>query len=864
MIGLRYRSVRVPHRTLVGAGLAAALSAAPAQDGLRLERVVVEGVRAGAESAQARKRAAAGIVDAVVATEIHKLPDLSVGDALQRITGVQVTRERGEASGFAVRGLAQVETTLNGREVFTAGGARTLDPADFAAEMLAGIDVHKTASAERIEGGLGGSVDLRTRLPLDFAGDATVFSVRQAHGDLVGRSAGQATALVSRRVRLAGGGELGLLVNLAFQERAWREDQKSTGAPAPRTDLLPGLTVAAPGSTSETVSLGTRRRIGGSAVVQWRPAPEWEFSAELHAAELRTRQDSHQINASAGSGFVPGSVRLFEGTNDLRSITWTDAPVSVLGFARDTLDRTRQLALGARHDRGDWTWSADLSHTRSHNRLFFSGPFLAAQAAEFHHDLAGDAPDTSIAGTDLLDPANLRYTGLAYRLRPFEGSLGAARVDGEWQARSGALDRIAFGWRRADRRADNTPGLVFGDAPLAGPTAADTPGRVQPSPFDDFLDGRATSIGGFLIADLGDARDAAALREIFGVAGPLPSAGNPLGVWRIRERSNAGYLRADWAVAAMRLDGQLGLRVVHTRSRLDGSRSLPGTGGVAALRAETSTTDWLPSATLRQQLPDGWQWRAAASRTITRPNFDQLSPSLTLVRNPVTPSLNQGGAGNPGLRPVRARNLDIAIEHLGAGRQGFSATLFLKNVDGFVANAAQPETYDGETYLVSRPYNSDPARIRGLELAWQRFFDTLPGAWRGLGLQANYTHVDSTTPDRRLGTEVPLQNLSRHSLNLIGLYEGGPWTARLAWNWRSRFLSGVTSVVGLGALPIHTRAHGWLDGAVSWRVGARMRLSVEAGNLLGTLRRADYGTGTRPQGAWVNDRQWAIGLSVTL
>lgn len=849
---------------MFGTWLAAALTAAQAQDGLRLERVVVEGVRASAESALARKRDAAGIVDAVVAAEVHKLPDLSVGDALQRVTGVQVTRDRGEASAFAVRGLSQVETTLNGREVFTAGGGRTLDLADFASEMLAGIDVHKTASAERTEGGLGGSVDLRTRRPFDFAGDATVLSVRHARGDLVRRSAGQATALLSRRMTLPDGGELGVLANLAFQERAWREDQKATGAPAPRTDLLPGLTVAAPGSSSETVSLGTRRRIGGSALVQWRPAPGWELTGELHAAELRTRQDSHQINASAGSGFVPGSVVLFDGTNDLRSITWTGAPVSVLGFARDTLDRTRQFAIGGRHDRDDWTWSADLSHTRSHNRLFFSGPFFGAQAAEFRHDLSGDVPSTSLAGTDLLDPANLRYTGLAYRVRPFEGSLAAAQLDGEWRVSGGMLERVAFGWRRADRRADNAPGLAFGDVSLSGLTAADTPGRTQPSPFGDFLDGRAGSIGGFLIADLGGAREPATLREAFGIAAPLPTAGNALGVWRIRERSDALYLRTDWTEARARVDGQLGLRVVQTRSQLAGSRSVPGAGGIAPLQVETATTDWLPSATLRQRLHDGWQWRAAASRTITRPNFDQLSPSLTLVRNPVTPSLNQGGAGNPELRPMRARNLDVALEHVAAGGQAFSLTLFDKNVDGFVVNASQPEAYDGETYLVSRPYNSDPARIRGAELALQRFFDGLPGAWGGLGLRANYTFVDSRTPDRRLGTEVPLQNLSRHSLNLIGLYEQGAWSARLAWNWRSRFLSGVTSVVGLGALPIYTRPYGWLDGAVTWRVGNGVSLAVEAGNLLGTLRRSDFGSATRPQSAWVNDRQWAVGLSVAL
>lgn len=866
------RSSRLCNRRLCTSGAgrlavilcAAAAGAAPAQDGLQLERVLVTGTRASAESAQERKREARGIVDSVLAADIHKLPDLGVGDAVQRITGVQVARDRGEGTSFAVRGLAQVETMLNGREVFTAGSGRTLDLSDFPSEMLSGIDVHKTASAEQLDGGLGGSIDLRTRRPFDFAGDASVLSARRLHGHLVRRSADQASLLLSRRTHAEEGGEFGLLVNVVVQDRAWREDVKGTGAPVGRADLLPGTTVWAPSSTSETVSLGTRRRLGGSALLQWRPVPATEVYAELHAAELRTRQDSHQVNVSSGSGFVPGSVALFDGTSDLRTITWTNAPVSLLSFARDTLDRTRQLAVGGRHDGERWQWSADLSHTRSSNRLFFSGPIHAATAAEFRHDLSGSVPSTGLAGTDLLDPAKLRVTGVAYRLRPFEGSLAATRIDGRWDAGPGMLESVAIGWRRADRRADNAPGLVFGDVPVAGLTAADMPGRVQPSPFGDFLDGRVPSVSGFLVADLGDARDPVALRQAYGVSTPLPTAGDPLGVWRIRERSDALYLRADWASHAQRIDGQLGLRAVHTRLRLDGYRTLPDTGGVAALQADSAVTDWLPSVTLRQQLAQGWQWRGAASRTITRPNFDQLSPSLRLLRNPVDPTLNQGASGNPELRPVRSHNLDLAIERLVDTADAVALTLFWKRVDGFVANASLPETYEGQTYLVSRPYNSDPARVRGAEASWLRFLDGLQGAWRGLGVQANYTWVDSSTPDRRLGREVPLQNLSRHSLNLIGLYERGPWSARLAWNWRSEFLSGVSSVVGLGVQPVYTRAHGWVDGAIAWKVRKGVTVALEGSNLTRTLRRADLGTPMRPQGAWVNDRQLGVSLSVQL
>ncbi len=826
-----------------------------------LDPVVVTGTRRSLESAQARKREAPGIVDAVVADEVHKLPDLSVADALQRITGVQLTRDRGEGALAAVRGLLQVETTLNGREIFTAGSGRLMDYSDIAAESLAGIDVHKTSSAERIEGGLGGSIDLRTRRPFDFAGDAGVFSLRWMRGHLADRDAGQASLLLSRRGR-AGGGELGLLVNLALQDRWWREDQKSSGTPVRHADPAGGSFLA-PGGSSETTSIGRRRRSAAGALLQWRSADGLELYAEAHFAELETRQDSHQINLSApaGTAFEPGRLLRFAGSDDARRVTWLDAPVSLLNFARDTVDRTRQLALGGHWHGAPWQLDADLSHTSSFNHLFFSGPFLAASAARFTHDLSGPVPSTSVAGTDLNDPSAWRYTGLAYRTRPFRGELQALRVDASRLLEGGWLERIEFGWRHARRRADNAPGLAFGDVALAGPSGETLPGRLRPNPYGDFLDGRTASVTGHLIGDLGDARDPAGLREAFGVTTPLPAGGGPLSVWRIREDSDALYLQLPWR-AGTALDGQAGLRVVHTRRTTDSAQAV-GSGTPLPIRARTDETDPLPSASLRWRPAPGWQARAAASRTITRPDFNQLSPSLLLLPNPVDPNLNQGSAGNPDLQPVRSSNLDLGLEHERSAGTGASLALFWKRVDGFVVNLAQPEEHGGAVYVVSRPRNADRARVRGAELAWQGFFDTLPGAWSGLGLQANYTHVDSSTFDRVLGREVALQGLSRHSANLIGLYEHGRWSARLAWNWRSRFASGVVPVVDLGgAQQVWTRAHGWLDASLRWRVAPRVTWALDGVNLTRTLRRNDLGSAARPRDAFVNDRQLATSLSV--
>ena len=247
---------------------------------------------------------------------------------------------------------------------------------------------------------------------------------------------------------------------------------------------------------------------------------------------------------------------------------------------------------------------------------------------------------------------------------------------------------------------------------------------------------------------------------------------------------------------------------------------------------------------------------------MTRPDFNQLSPSATLAQNTINPALNTGSAGNPDLQPIRSKNFDMAVERYFSPTTSAYATLFLKKVDGFITTVSNPEIYDGVTYQVSRPQNTAPADIKGVEVGYQQFFDFLPGWMRGLGLQANYTFVDSNTPDKTLGTDVPLQNLSRHSANLIGMYELGRLSARIAYNWRDRFLSSVANFVGVGAVPVYTKAYGWLDASVTWRIDDRTSIALEGSNLLRTVRESYYGVETRPQSAWLNDRQ--ISLTATI
>jgi len=707
---------------------------------------------------------------------------------------------------------------------------------------------------------MAGQVDLRTRRPFDLQHDALEITARAVRAPLARDTAIQFSGLASTRLRL-GGGELGLLAAVAVEPRPWREDQKSVGTPTGRSDLVPGTTVVAPGGTSETTSIGRRSRDTAQLAVQWRPTAEWNLLLQASDTRLTTKQDSYQINVGASKTFDPASVLLFPGTTDVERVTWTNAPISVLSFARDTTERTRQVAAGGQWKRGATVVSGDLSRTTSESSLFFSGPFFGGTAARFTQDLSTGVPSSAVEGTDLLSPGTYAYTGVAYRVQPFGGDLNAARLDLDQAVDLPGVGSIAAGVRWAARSASDEDGLVFGDVALSGPSVAALPGRVEPNPYANFLPGSsAPSLREFLVGNLADARDPAALRSAFGITAPLPTQGSPLGRWRIDERTASGYLKAGIDAFEGRLSGNAGLRLSQTRESVDGNASAPPSTTAVPVSQASRYTDLLPSLNLRYAFTPDQLLRLGASRTLTRPNFDQLSPSLTLVPNSVTPSLNQGSAGNPALRPIRSSGLDLAFETYGAATA--SIALFYRHVDGFVTTVSAPETWGGVTYQVSRPHNSLPADIHGFELSYQQFYTALPGWLGGLGLQANATLVSSRTPNAAVGGNVPLSNLSRTSANVVGLYDRGPLALRVAWNWRDRYLSGVTQVVGVGALPNHVQGYGWLDASLAWRIDAHTTLRLEGGNLLDTVRHSNWGSATRPQSVWQNGRQFGIALAM--
>jgi len=277
-----------------------------------------------------------------------------------------------------------------------------------------------------------------------------------------------------------------------------------------------------------------------------------------------------------------------------------------------------------------------------------------------------------------------------------------------------------------------------------------------------------------------------------------------------------------------------------------------------------SYNSWLPSLNLRAHLTDKLQLRFAASKNISRPSLSQLDPALTITE-PGKAQINQEHdttGGNPYLKPMKSTNLDVSAEWYFSRTGSLTAAGFYKDIKNYIQTGISDRDVtftDGvtATYNVTSYSNVADAKVKGFELSYQQFFDFLPGALKGLGLQANFTFVDSKAPSP--ATEGPVHNvslegLSKYNYNLVGIYERGKLSARLAYNWRSQFLV-TTSGNGSGNLPVFEKPFGQMDASISYNVTPHFSLTLNGVNLLNTMTSTYYGIKTRPRDAILNDRQ---------
>lgn len=365
------------------------------------------------------------------------------------------------------------------------------------------------------------------------------------------------------------------------------------------------------------------------------------------------------------------------------------------------------------------------------------------------------------------------------------------------------------------------------------------------------------------------------------------------------------YVRGDFEFAdlAIPVKGNLGLRYVSYQLDSSGYVVMPsayngsttakeifaekfpnannfadGSASVQKIKG-TDYDTILPSLNLAFSLSDEVIARVGISEGLYFPNLDQtrntkvltMSSRAVLERpgesegedNPVVDIVDlalNGTAQNPFLKPEESTNFDVTTEWYFAKAGSMSVGLFYKKLDniirqrGFVENVVNPTNGIAQEFLLSGPANTGSGTLKGIELSYSQFYDMLPGAWSGLGLQLNYTYIDQNglnDPESGVGgvrigadgtplndarnsfrafTGLPLEGYSDQNFNIVGMYEYEDISFRLAYTWRSEYM--VTRRDSNEFAPIYTKAAGMLDASLFYSINDDWKIGLEANNLL--------------------------------
>jgi iron complex outermembrane receptor protein len=430
---------------------------------------------------------------------------------------------------------------------------------------------------------------------------------------------------------------------------------------------------------------------------------------------------------------------------------------------------------------------------------------------------------------------------------------------------------------------------------------------------------------------------------------PATFGTDPAGTNDLSERTGALYtqLRFGWDDLKYPIDGNIGVRYVQTLLTAHGytvfkpTYTAPAAGytvtgpaipNIAAFSSQQDSDNHyhnvLPSLNLRLKYNEQLQFRFAASMGISKPDYSQLQSYATLSEN-VDQTTNTDaktavinsvgltgtGSGNPNLRPIQSRQVDLSAEWYFAPAGSLTMAVFNKELKDIIVNQSYGYDVTGVggtpyTFTVTGPVNGARGHARGVEIAYQQYFDRwLPDWAKGFGVQANYTYVDSgqtlyhpvnaascnstsngadnlnlnqngcDTNGLTFGN-LPLQNLSKNAYNLNLLYDQGKFSARLAWSWRSKSLQNV-NVNGTNgtdgrytapgaatyqtiawALPTWADAYGQLDGAVFYNFNQNLSLGLEAQNLSNSKYRQlmQQSIGMMTRAVFVSGRRYTASL----
>jgi iron complex outermembrane receptor protein len=796
---------------LAGLGVMAPAQAQDASDQV-IGEVLVKGIRYSHEQAIQVKRNAVGVVDALSAEDVGKFPDKNLAEALQRVPGVVINREFGEGERVNIRGTSDelTKTLFNGHSLSTADWfvldqldtTRSFNYLMLPADLIAQTVVYKTSQADLEEGGIGGTVNVITRNPLDLASGTIFAKLEGAYTELADEFDPNASALVSWK---NGEESLGFMLSGIYQERNIRRDGVEVLTYS--TTNLGGNDVLFPGLIGSALFQQDRVRTGFNFGAQFRPSDTIDFNL----TGLYSKFDADNINANYmawGSRAVgrgnPLTNAVIQGNTVVAGTISSDANGTAdFGVVYDAIDRiahseSRNIDLDSNFQLSDALGlHVRVGYTDAEGNTD-AQPFTEFGApATFNFDLRGSAPQVSYTGVNPNDPSDMAliFSSLHEILNNDEETY--LYGDLEWELDAGMLQSVKFGAKYTDHERElifnattyggfhvplnNTSGSVFAGGP--------TPG--------DFLDDIAAP--GTLTSYWQVNRDAVE-SILFGNLNNGPGRFYyPQQNFSVKEEVYGGYVMGNFEGESWR--GNLGVRYVQTDQESQGNLIYPsGQGPVGSipnpfgdyepLVIDRSYDDVLPSLNLAYDIGDDKVLRFAAAKVMTRPNYNDVAPRTSL-----NPGAFTGTAGNPELDPFRANQADLSFEWYRSNDSIVALAVFYKDIDSFITDNPTNQNFNVEsntqpslactsvgTDLWSCPFtinertNGSGGEMKGAELA-----ATLPFRG-GFGIQGNYTYTDAEDDNGD-----PLPGASEDTFNLTAYFENERVSARLAYTYRSEF-----------------------------------------------------------------------------
>jgi len=866
-------------------------------DADNLTEIVVTGVRQAMRDSIGAKQTSDMIGDNITTKEIGVLPDVTIAEELNRLPGVNTTRDRGNASQASIRGLGPrlILGLVNGREVASSEPSQDLRWEIYPSEVLSAAIVDKTQDATLISGGLAATVDIRTLSPLDYKGPEFAFHAGPTYNDeskdlpdysgLGYRASGAWIKHVNDdfAVSLAVSGQREKNGFPDFRTFGWNTPDNS--GPGNTGDLNgDGKPDNTTWGLNTEVKEVTQDRYAVAGGMGWHPNDDLTIKVDGLWSHYEIKEDQFQAwygnnitgnwaNGDSAIYNAPGNSYTIQNGSVTSASLYNAYPNYESTIAR--YDEQHTLAAGglnAEWKTGDWTSEADLSFSEAWRQNVWQGIELSDvyPPSLVYNVTAGQVPYATTPGYDPADPSIQTIGG--YR------STSGSNVDGTGESTGPeeTRDRISaialnfgrtfdnptftgvkFGVRLADREKthhENQWGLCAGTGSTTFTTYGDQNSQECPAGTAGQNGNPVISLANAGLSQFSSPSFTAPplvygnFNSLYNLVYPNSAApygsDEPLLRTKVTEHTEEEFVRLDFAssIADMPLKGDIGVRVAHVNTESSGYQTFDGGVTFSPIVEGNEYTNVLPSLNTTLHLTDTQLLRFGASIGVARPPLDSLTTGYSLnsvvVKSGGGTELGTGGGGNPKLDPFKANMFDLSYEWYFHEESMFAVSPFYKDVKTYIGAGESIETIGGQQYVITSENNTKGGEIGGVEVTIQSRFYFLPGFLQDFGIYANHAQTESNIHEAApVGNPYPMVGLARATSEFDLFYNKLGFESRVAVKHHTAFTVAPTWV---GTTLMQLAAETTVDGSVGYTFPKNWSVRLQGRNL--TNERARFST----------------------